>query len=214
MNNFNSGFLIVRPYNWLYQHFWKPADPEQVIYAIPRKGADPDSYEKRYRGISREPLQAWYEELRGAPSIIVPEDFRAASALRLLEDNGRADDDFIFDQADALDIFSKLDHPNLWEVIWVADADTQNDEPANSRLLGFDPTWFYGDHFSAIADSMCFPTWHGTDKDGTLFLDYYSRLNEHGLFPSSSLAKDFLDFYRSFEWTETGDYLIAKVMAV
>ena len=60
---------------------------------------------------------------------------------------------------------------------------------------------------------MCFPTWHGPDQDGTLFLEYFSRLNEYGLFPSADLAKEFLEFYLSFDWTETGDYLIAKIMA-
>ena len=213
MKRFDSGFLIVRPYNWLYQRFWRPAEPEQFLYAIPRKGADPNSNEKRYRGISREPLQAWYEELRGAPHIEVPEDFRAASALRRLEDSGLADDDFVFNHSDALDILSKLDQPDSWELIWAGNADAQVVEPANAKLLGFEPTWFYGDHFSAIADSMCFPEWHGPDEDGTLFLDYYSRLNEYALFPSSSLARDFLEFYRSFDWTETGDYVIAKVLA-
>ncbi|HLO18354.1 MAG TPA: hypothetical protein VK206_26210 [Anaerolineales bacterium] len=213
MKNYVSGFLIVRPYEWLYQRFWKPTEPEQFIYAIPRKGADPNSNEKRYHGISRGALEAWHEELRGAPHIEVPEDFRAAAALRVLEDNGLADLDFVFNYTDAHDIFSKLDHPDSWELIWAANADSQVAEPPNTRLLGFEPTWFYGDHFSAIADSMCFPEWHGPDEDGTLFRDSFSRLNEYGLFPSPALAKDFLEFYRSFDWTETGDYVIAKVMA-
>ena len=213
MDKFDSGFLIVRPYAWLYQRFWKPAEPDQFIYAIPRKGADPDSNEKRYHGISREPLQAWFEELRDTPHVKIPEDLRAASALRLLEDDGRSAEDFIFDAADAGEIFSKLDHPNSWELIWAANADAPIAEPAHTRLLGFDPTWFYDDHFSAIADSMCFPMWHGTDQDGTLFQEYFSRLNEYSLFPSADLAKEFLEFYLSFDWTETGDYLIAKIMA-
>jgi hypothetical protein len=58
---------------------------------------------------------------------------------------------------------------------------------------------------------MCFPRWHGTDEDGTLFLEHYSRLNSHGLFDSAAHATDFLRFYTSFDWTETGDYSIVSV---
>src|SRR3972149_5342538 len=118
IKNFDSGFLIVRPYKWLYQRFWKPAEPEQAIYAIPRKGVPPNSNEKRYHGISRQPLQSWHEELRDAPQIEIPEDFLAASALRSLEDSGLSDEDFIFNHSDALNIISKLNKPDFWELIW------------------------------------------------------------------------------------------------
>ena len=58
---------------------------------------------------------------------------------------------------------------------------------------------------------MCFPKWHGTDNEGTLFAVYYEHLNEHALFNSREEAQEFLDFYRSFDWTETGDYVIAEI---
>ncbi len=44
-----------------------------------------------------------------------------------------------------------------------------------------------------------------------LFLEHFRRLNRHGLFDTPEAAQAFLDYYRSFDWTETGDYVIAEV---
>ena len=170
MKNYDSGFLIVRSYEWMYQHFWKPAEADQFIYAIPRKGADPKSNEKKYHGISRNPLEAWYAEYYDVPPVKTPEELTARSALRLLEDHHLADEGFIFQESDARDIFARLIEPTHWELIWATKVDTPSTEPVNTKLLGFEPTWFYSDFFSAIADSMCFPMWHGPDPEGTLFL--------------------------------------------
>ena len=58
---------------------------------------------------------------------------------------------------------------------------------------------------------MCFPRWHGTDTEGTLFAEYHERLNESALFRTAEEAAKFISFYRSHDWTETGDYVIAEV---
>jgi len=42
-------------------------------------------------------------------------------------------------------------------------------------------------------------------------LEYFKQLNQYGLFPSSEQAKKFLDFYLSFDWTETGEYEVAEI---
>jgi len=39
----------------------------------------------------------------------------------------------------------------------------------------------------------------------------FSRLNSSGLFGDIATAQAFLDYYLSFDWTETGDYTIAEV---
>jgi hypothetical protein len=70
---------------------------------------------------------------------------------------------------------------------------------------GYDATYFIGDHFSAIADSMFFPRYHGTDNEGTLFQDYHESLNNNGLFKSANEAHEFLNFYLSQDWTEHGE---------
>ena len=53
--------------------------------------------------------------------------------------------------------------------------------------------------------------WHGTDPDGNLFLDYYKKLNEHGLFKNENDCSDFTKYYESFEWTERGPYQITEI---
>jgi len=70
-----------------------------------------------------------------------------------------------------------------------------------------------GDHFSASCDCLCFPRWHGTDPEGLLFREHFSRLNRDGLFRSAQEARAFLRYYLSFDWTETGEYEIAEVWA-
>ena len=61
---------------------------------------------------------------------------------------------------------------------------------------------------------MLIPRWHGTDEEhGTLFLDYYRRLNQHGLFQTASDAWQFFDYYCSLEWTENvrSEYVMVEV---
>jgi hypothetical protein len=58
---------------------------------------------------------------------------------------------------------------------------------------------------------MCFPRWHGTDREGTLFREHFARLNENALFDSAEHAEEFLAFYRSLDWAEIGDYVVAEV---
>ena len=112
---------------------------------------------------------------------------------------------------DARRVYSLLRNPERWEVIWAGNSDEAVDRSDVGATLGFEPTWFVGDRLSALCDCMCFPRWHGTDKEGVLFAEHYERLNEHALFNSRDEAKEFLEFYLSFDWTETGDYVIAEI---
>lgn len=47
--------------------------------------------------------------------------------------------------------------------------------------------------------------------EGRLFLDYYRKLNGNGLFDSTDEAAGFSLCYTSFDWTETGPYIIAEI---
>ena len=58
---------------------------------------------------------------------------------------------------------------------------------------------------------MLIPRWHGTDEEGTLFLKYFKQLNSFGLFNSIENAKEFLEYYLSFDWTERGEFYITEV---
>jgi hypothetical protein len=206
-----SGYLIERSFERMYLEFGRPAAPEEVVYSIPRRGIPPAASSKRYRGIARNPLQPWFQELAGAPGITIPEELEAAAELRALDDAGRSADDFILNIEDVKRVWDKLRARTQWEVVWAADITADVIVPPHTMLLGFEPTWFTGDHFSAVADCMCFPVWHGTDEHGHLFAEHHDRLNEHALFPTPDEAVAFLQYYRSFDWTETGDYVIAQI---
>jgi hypothetical protein len=213
MDEIESAFLIVKVYENLYYNFYKPAPPETCIYSIPREGAGPDDYGKHYRGMDREALEPWIEEFRGLPGCEDgPHEPLAQNAMLDLEEEGKADHDFIFKSDDAQSMLDLLQHPLNWELIWASRSELRSPgQPAGDRL-GFDVTWFYGDHFSAIADSMFFPRWHGTDEEsGTLFLPFHGRLNENGLFDSAEEARDFAVFYESHDWTESGPFHIAEI---
>ena len=58
---------------------------------------------------------------------------------------------------------------------------------------------------------MLFPRWHGSDPEGTLFRDHFEKLNSFGLFYNRNDAREFLKYYLSFDWTETGEYYITEV---
>lgn len=212
-----SGFMIPRKYEFLYNDFWKPAPPEMVVYAVPRLGVPAEAMPKKYRGIDRYPLGGWpVKEHDPAQFGITPAaaEPEAAEAINDLVDTHRSDGNFIFSLDDGRRIFSMLRRPDDWELIWVADATASVPPPPDSMPMGFDATWFWGDHFSAICDSMCFPRWHGTDAAGRLFASHFEKLNQYALFPTAGEAEDFLRFYRSQDWTETGEYVIAEIRLV
>ncbi len=129
-----------------------------------------------------------------------------------LEDRGRCEGGYIFELEDAQVAYDRLGHEKPdYEVVWTRISGTASPRPPNFAHIGYEPTWFTGDHFSASCDCMLIPRWHGTDEEGRLFIDYFGQLNRHGLFPSSQQAESFLEYYLSFDWTETGDHEIAEI---
>lgn len=201
----DSGFLVVKKFEVLHQEFCSKAEFDRAIYALPVKGTQPDQLTVRYRGIDRDALACFDE---GSVGEVRMEE---------LKREGRVDpdDELILSLDDARDVlrWMEQERPGVYEIVWTRIAVRGAEPPTGWRSLGFEPTYFGGDHFSAICDCMCFPRWHGTDQEGTLFADYFSRLNSSGLFGDATTAKEFLDCYLSFDWTETGDYEIAEVWA-
>src|SRR6185369_8576769 len=126
---------------------------------------------------------------------------------------GEGRDGFLATYEQALDVLAwqNQETPNTYEIVWTQIADRHAERPPGFVRLGFEPTYFTGDHFSAICDCMCFPRWHGTDSEGVLFAGYFARLNANGLFDDAALAAEFLSYYLSFDWTETGEYDVASV---
>jgi hypothetical protein len=207
-----SGFLVVRTFEEVYRTFRERPPGEPVSYSIPRPGVPPQAMAKKYRGIDRLPVGAHPVRVHGVEDCPrAAEEPEAYQLMWDLEDAGRAAEDFVFALQDARRLHAALQAPAKWEIIWVRDAVAGADRSGVGPTLGFEPTWFWGDHFSAVCDCMCFPRWHGTDKEGTLFAEYHERLNESALFRTAEEAAKFLSFYRSHDWTETGDYVIAEV---
>ncbi|MFB0551995.1 MAG: hypothetical protein ACETWQ_01670 [Phycisphaerae bacterium] len=198
-----------------------PLPHDRVIYSIPWKEMSPDAYAKQYRGVCREPLFSWNEKdeqfFRGSDMVVQPleTELEAHLALGRLDNASRRDDDVVLKSYEnAMHVFSLLQAPAEREVIWIRDAESDSSEPPDYPLLGYEPAMFGGDWFSALSDCMCFPIWHGTDTEGELFKVHHDNLNQYALFNTPIMARDFLGYYRSFDWTETGDYIITEVRLV
>ncbi|CAN5906209.1 hypothetical protein BH24DEI2_BH24DEI2_05380 [soil metagenome] len=191
---FHSGFLIVRTFESLCIEYDRSAMQEQEIYGIPRQNVDPSTYSKKYRGVGRQCLGPWYSEFDGLPNIEQPFEIDASRLIAKLEHQQRSAEDYLLNSDDAVEVFAKLNEPSKWEIVWANHANRYVVLPKEFVLLGYEPSYFVGDHFSPVTDSMFFPTWNGTDEQGQLFLSYFNQLNHNGLFPRANEAAEFLDF--------------------
>ncbi len=219
MMSFRSGFLIVKKFEVLYRSFRYRTPRDIVKYSLPQEGAEPEGAPRKYRGLDREPLMGFSLEemahlLRGDPSVFpIPE---RAATLAMHSVNSEIDwgSHLLLSMEDARDVYLTLGEPKDWEIIWVQLSDDRVKPPPQTILLGFEPTSFPEGYFSALCDCMCFPRWHGTDEEGALFIEYHARLNSHALFDSPRDAENFLRFYRSLDWTESGEYSIVEIHAL
>lgn len=196
----DAGFLIVKTYEQLYNDHVSRYDLHTAIYAVPRIDQNPNSYSIQYRGIDRDALDSYCES-----------DKKAELKMAELEEKGDCKDGFLFSESIVRDVVSCGLFEQEYEIIWARRLSSGLSEPKGFCFVGYEPTFFEGDHFSASCDCMLMPRWHGTDKEGTLFLNYFKMLNQYGLFTSVNDAEHFLQFYLSFDWTETGDYTIAEI---
>ena len=207
------GYLIVKTFERLWEEFWKPWDGRGYFYGIPKKGVPAARAKKRYRGIDRDPLEPYSDkDVEMLGDLVAPRiEPEAQRMLAQFEDDGRVVGNFIQLSHDVQAVCAVLQQPDRFEVIWARDYLHDQEIPDGTSLLGYEPTWFRPDHFSAVADCLFLPRWHGTDKAGKLFKRHFESLNEHGLFNSAAEALAFLDYYRSFSWTERGTYVLTEV---
>jgi hypothetical protein len=209
----DQGFLIVEKYESLYDRYKERYNLTTARYAIPRIDLKPQDYRIQYRGIDRDCLE---------PNELTP---RNLAEIRLSElfnqkESGYKDfypqelwyeEDFIpVELLEEIYNYLEKDKSN-YETIFVKKADISCEIPKNFKSIGYEPSFFYSDHFSASCDCMLFPRWHGTDKEGELFLNYFKQLNSFGLFDAIEIAKEFLEYYLSFDWTERGEFYITEV---
>jgi hypothetical protein len=204
MRDLTNGFLVVKRFEWVYAAFAEKPEFDKAIYALPLCGTGPDRLTVRYRGLDREAIS--------------PAAKGSLAELRLYELKGATIDgteDFLTTPGDALDVlaWANEEAPGLYEIVWARLVANEAPPPEGFVRLGFEPTYFTSDHFSAICDCMCFPRWHGTDAGGVLFREHFDRLNVNGLFDDAAHASEFLAHYLSFDWTEKGDYEIVSVWA-
>lgn len=194
------GFLIVKTYAQLYLDYVGRYQLNHDLYAVPRidKGADESPIQ--YRGLDRDALDDFDKS-----------ELTAEVAMALLNLEKKCFEGFIFGESDANDVRGMLPDPEQFEVIWTKLENCAQGSPDGFVSAGFEPTYFLSDHFSASCDCMLIPRWHGTDEEGTLFLEHFRKLNKYGLFSSAADASAFLQYYLTFDWTETGDYAVAEV---
>lgn len=224
----DTGYLIAKTFKRMYREYLElrsrrkwPLPDDRVIYSVPWKEKSPDAYAKKYRGVCRDPLFPWSEKdeeiFRGSDMVVEPLDSELDAHLavgRLDKDVDPDDDIVIHSHEDAMEVFGLLETPAKREVIWICDAESDMAGRSDYPLLGYDPAWFGGNWFSAISDCLCFPIWHGTETEGELFKTHHEKLNRHALFDTPATARAYLEYYRSFDWTETGDYTIIEVRLV
>ena len=218
-----SAFLIVRRFEAVYRAYPHTTPRGTQTYALPQAGLEPGTVRAQYRGLDRQPLtgrslRVLAGILRANPLAVPPPLRTATLAMAQLtrapgRDRREHPDHLVFSLDDACAVYLTLGEPDAWEIVWVRLSEARIQPPPQCARLGIEPSWYPEGYFSPVCDCMCFPRWHGTDQDGTLFADHYARLNADGLFDSCRDAAEFLQLYTSLDWTETRDYALIEVYA-
>ncbi len=208
----DHGYLIVEKYASLYDKYKGRYNLTTDRYAIPRIDRAPADYRIRYQGIDRDCL---------VPNDISPLNLAELRLAEIANTNISLNKDRNYETALESDFIPpellyemvellEADRPKH-ETIFVKRAEVSCKIPDHYISIGYEPSYFYSDHFSASCDCMLIPRWHGTDEEGKLFLKYFALLNKFGLFDSAAVAQEFLDYYLSLDWTERGDFYIVEV---
>jgi hypothetical protein len=153
-----------------------------------------------YHGIARNPIEPWIEDFRGSGMIKEPieQELDGSLFLKDLADTGKADFWYIFNWDDVRKLLAMIHPPIEREIIWARRIDTKDPPPQETEILGYEPIQFGGDFTSLIADVLFFryfKTSDCDDPDGTRAKNFYSRLNEWGLFDTPDLARQYVDSF-------------------
>lgn len=122
-------------------------------------------------------------------------------------------DELMQTESTALQFISLFEKSDDFELIWVQNSGTSCDIPDGYEFIGYDISYpcDYSGGFSIICDCMFVCRWHGSDKEGTLFLPEFRKLNANGLFDDWQSAYDYMVKYLSEDWTERGEYCIFEI---
>lgn len=169
---------------------------------------------RRYRGIDRDWISGWDHRDASLAQIRVAEIQRRAWG-DVYDAIGGSDSGVLPTADDAADVlrWCHVETPGAYEAGWARVVGSEATAPAGLEALGFEPCWFPFAGFSALADCLLLPRWHGADKEGSEFVSEFESLNVHGLVPTRHGAAEFIERYLSFEWSEPGDYRIVEVFA-
>ena len=122
-------------------------------------------------------------------------------------------DELMRTECSALQFMSLFKESDDFELIWVRNSGTNHAIPDGYEFIGYDVLYpcDYAGGFSIICDCMFICRWHGCDKEGTLFLPEFNKLNANGLFDDWKSAYDYMVKYLAEEWTERGTYCILEI---
>jgi hypothetical protein len=201
-----SGYLIEKTFARMCREFladlerWKPDRLNKGGYSTPRTDVPPERMPKQYRGLQREPIQGWMEELRGS-GVVEPTDQELEASLFLEElmDAGKAEDDIIFALEDAQELMRRIKPPVEREIVWAGCVGGHGKPPRGTVLLGYEPSTIYPPiSDSAVGEGFFFTYPMPNDRDGLRFQAYYEKLNRWGLFDTPGDAEEYLKAYLSF----------------
>ena len=217
-------FLIVKKYALLFSDHVQTnianCYNDKNIYAIPTLEQKLEQMPIQYRGTDREPIEAGfdtvYEHLENKMACHTLAEHKMYEKWKetSIDLRGLGYMDFqLTSLQDTLDVLkvAESESPNVYEIIWVKIAGHHATPPEGFIRAGYEPSYFPEGFFSPVCDCMCIPRWHGTDEEGELFQTYYRQLNSYGLFNDAETTLAFLNYYCSFDWTETGEYQIVEV---
>lgn len=186
-NEINSGFCIVEKYDYVYNKELVRFNEVPGIkpYALPYG----DKPQKTYLGIGNISHEKMIQDFI----------FYSESCLKSEED--------------VIEIKNTLFSEESCDVVWFRVYSSAAIAPEGYKSCGYDITFVpeINGAYSIINDCMFICKWHGCDKEGTAFLDFFTSLNDNGLFDDVETAILYMKYYLSFEWTERGEFSIYEI---
>jgi hypothetical protein len=204
-----EGYLVVLrpelvPAEWQAELAARGTHVASAPYFSALRAALPTVEASRYRGISRYPVDRWWE--KESPS----EEKNSLARLRLWEWYGPDptlswqtdspfDADLISSMPEAEEICGLTDEPLRYEVVRV----TRGTATTSAATAGFDIGHWGGKHFSILCDAMMMVRWHPCPVEDLHSLEPWSRkLNEHMLFAREVDASEYRRWYLGQPWAE------------
>ena len=212
--DYSAGFLIVKTFARMYRDYLTEFEElRQLRSDFNRNPVPLERMPGRYRGVARNPMEAWIEEFTGSGLFEEPtgQELAASLFMRELCDAGKAEGFFVFTLEDVRKIFRMIQPPVEREIIWARRIDKSDTPPPETIFLGYEPIDFYGDFTSLIANVLFFryaETPDIKDPDGTRAKIHYPRLNKWGLFDIPTHAQEYADSFPPLPQPERPPHIV------